>query len=314
MATHDLAAALAAVLPAARRLRDEPLARHTTFRVGGPADWLVDVRTMAELRAVLDAVAAAGAPLTLLGGGSNVLVSDAGVRGVVLRLRLTSVSQPAPDVVRAEAGLTMNGLVRWTIGRGLAGLEAWAGTPGTVGGAIHGNAHWSGVDVGRLVRRVLLAGRDGALVEVAAADMAFAYDASRLQTSGELLVWADFEVDPGADPDALRAVARESLAYRKRTQPLALASAGCVFQNPVAGRDDLPSEVPASAGALIDLAGLKGHRVGGATISTVHGNFVTSDGSASASDVRAVIETARTAVREQFGVDLRDEVVYLGQF
>jgi UDP-N-acetylmuramate dehydrogenase len=231
----------------------------------------------------------------------------------VVRLRLAGVTQEGKDIVRAEAGLTINGLVRWTVSRGLAGLEEWAGTPGTVGGAIHGNAHWARRNVGDLVTRVRLISRAGEVTDVPQAEMAFAYDTSRLQRTGEIVVWADFRVGPG-DPDALRARARSSLAYRKQTQPLAQPSAGCMFQNPDPARDRLPAGMPASAGALIDRAGLKGRREGGARISETHANFVVNTGAATARDIRTLVDAARMAVHDQFGVVLRDEVVYLGAF
>jgi UDP-N-acetylmuramate dehydrogenase len=313
MTAVDLRARLGGVVPPDRVRADVVLAPFTTFRVGGPADWLVEVLSEGELTGTMAAARALGLPMTVLGGGSNVLVADAGIRGVVIRPRLKGVSQPAPERVRAEAGLTMNGLVRWTIGRGLAGLEAWAGTPGTVGGAIYGNAHFGGRNIGDLVSWVRLIDADGAVIECSAADMGFAYDTSRLQQSSEVLVSADFRVSPG-DVEALRAAARVSLAYRKETQPLALSTAGCVFQNPDPARDRVPDDVPASAGALVDRAGLKDFRIGGAHISNTHANFVVNDGSATARDVRAVIETARRRVLEQFGDALRDEVVFLGQF
>jgi len=304
---------LAERLPPERVRADAPLAPLTTFQIGGPADWIVEVRSEDELAAMLDAAREAGVPVTVLGGGSNVLVADSGIRGVVVRPKLTGISRPAPDRVRAECGVTMNGLVRWTAGRGLAGLEAWAGTPGTVGGAIHGNAHWGGRNIGDLVVSVMLMTRQGEPAEVPAAAMGFAYDTSRLQTTGELVIWAEVRVGTG-DPEALRATARASLAYRKRTQPLALPSAGCLFRNPDPARDRLPAGMPASAGALVDRVGLKGYRIGGASISATHANFVVNDGTATARDVRALVETARAAVRDRFGVDLRDEVVYLGTF
>jgi UDP-N-acetylmuramate dehydrogenase len=290
-----------------------PLAPFTTFHVGGAAEWLADIQTVDELRDVLVAASDANIPVSLLGGGSNVLVADAGVPGLVLRLRLGAIDRPADDVVRAEAGVTINGLVRWTIGRGIAGLEAWAGTPGTVGGAICGNAHWDRRNIGDLVRRVLVTSLAGDLREVPQADMGFAYDTSRLQRTGEILIWAEFGVSPGAVP-ALREQARASLHYRKRTQPLSMPSAGCVFRNPDPAVDRLPDGVPASAGALVDRAGLKGHRVGGARISETHANFIINDGGATAADVRALIEAARAAVVDRFGVQLRDEIVYLGTF
>jgi UDP-N-acetylmuramate dehydrogenase len=290
-----------------------PLGPLTTFGVGGPADWLITIRSQPELSEVLGVCREAGVPVTVLGGGSNVVVADEGIRGAVLRLQLTRISQPSPDRVRAEAGATMNGLVRWTIGRGLAALEAWAGTPGTVGGAIYGNAHYGGRNIGDLVLEVGLAGRDGQTATVSRADMEFAYDTSRLKRTGEIAVWADFGVAP-ASPEALRLVARRSLAHRKGTQPLAYPSAGCMFQNPDPVKETVPDGIPPSAGALIDRAGLKGHRIGGATISPVHANFFVSDGTATAADIRALAELARATVRSRFGVELRDEIMFLGRF
>ncbi len=302
---------LTSIVGETRVTANAPLAALTTFGVGGPADWLVEVRSVEELRAVVEAAAAAGQPVHVLGGGSNVLVADAGVRGIVLRLRLTGVSQPSTDRVRAEAGLTINGLVRWMIGRGLAGLEAWAGTPGTVGGAIHGNAHYGGHDISELVSTVAVMTPQGEWREEPASAMGFGYDTSRLFETHEVVVWADFFASPG-DPEALRAVARQSLAHRKRTQPLHLPSAGCVFQNPLPGRDVVPAGIPWSSGALVDRAGLKGARVGGAQISPVHANFIVTNGAATAADIRALIEQAKRAVHDQFGVQLREEIVYLG--
>ena len=310
---HDEFAARAGRLLGTRLGRDVPLAPLTTLKVGGSADWLAEVQSAAELTELLAIAREMTMPVTLLGGGSNVVVSDAGVRGLVVRLRLAGVSHERPDCVRAEAGLTINGLVRWTVARGLAGLEEWAGTPGTVGGAIHGNAHWARRNVGDLVTQVRIVSRSGEVTDVPQADMEFAYDASRLQRTGEIVVWADFRIGPG-DPDALRARARASLAYRKRTQPLAQPSAGCMFQNPDPARDALPAGMPASAGALIDRAGLKGRREGGARISETHANFVVNTGAATARDIRTLVDAARTAVHDQFGVVLRDEVVYLGAF
>jgi UDP-N-acetylmuramate dehydrogenase len=141
--------------------------------------------------------------------------------------------------------------------------------------------------------------------------MEFGYDRSRLQRTRELVLSADFKVRRG-EPEALRAIARESLAYRKRTQPLESASAGCIFQNPDALVDPIPDGIPASAGALVDRAGLKGTREGGARVSPTHGNFIVNEGGATADDIRRLIERCRAQVRVQFGVELREEIVYLG--
>jgi UDP-N-acetylmuramate dehydrogenase len=305
--------ARARAIAADRVRRDVPLAPLTTFKVGGPADWLIEVRSESELAAIVAAARDCQVPVTLLGGGSNVLVADRGVRGAVLRLAMTGLSQPAPDRIRAEAGVTINGLVRWAVGRGLANLEAWAGTPGTVGGAVYGNAHYGGRNIGDLVTDVRLIEPSGRLATVARDLMGFAYDTSRLRSTREVVVWVEFAVTSG-HPDALRAVARASLAHRKRTQPLASHSAGCIFQNPDAARDTVPAGIPASAGALVDRAGLKGHRIGGAAISPLHANFFVNEGGATAADIRALIDLARASVRAQFGVELREEIVYLGEF
>lgn len=311
-ARTPLVAGLIARFGAERVGVNAALAPFTTFRVGGPADVLVETKTGEELLDAVRIARAHGAPVIVLGGGSNVLVADAGVRGLVIRPRGGDVSMVGDRLVRADAAVTINGLVRWTINRGLAGLEAWAGTPGTVGGAIYGNAHWKQRNIGDLVDSVRLAGRDGTLLQVPADRMEFGYDDSRLKRTGEIVLWAAFRVMPGADPDALRQAARESLAIRKRTQPLEAPSAGCIFMNPDAARDILPAGVPPSAGALVDRAGLKGAAEGGARVSTTHANFIVNSGSASAADIARLIDRCRQAVRDQFGVTLREEIVRLG--
>ncbi|MDP1569565.1 MAG: UDP-N-acetylmuramate dehydrogenase [Vicinamibacterales bacterium] len=310
----SLVGTLTAIVGAEAVTTDAPLAPLTTFKVGGPADVLVEPATADQVAAVVKAAREAGVPVTLLGGGSNVLVSDRGIRGVVLRPRRGEVRPLGPALVRADAAVTINGLVRWTIARGLAGLEAWAGTPGTVGGAIHGNAHWRQTNIGDLVDSVRLLRLDGTVLQVPADRMAFDYDQSRIQQTHEIVLWAAFRVTPGADPAALRETARASLAFRKRTQPLASPSAGCIFQNPNTARDAVPEGIPASAGALIDRAGLKGRAIGGASVSTAHANFIVNDGTATAAGIRALVTLCRDTVRERFGVTLRDEIVMLGDW
>jgi len=305
--------ALVTEFGADRVVRRAPLAPLTTFQVGGPADCLIETRSSHEVVAALKIAHRFTVPVTMLGGGSNVLVADAGVRGLVIRPRGGQIERVDSNLLRADAAVTINGLVRWTIMRGCAGLEAWAGTPGTVGGAIFGNAHFSGRLIGECVTAVRLAGRDGSVVEVAHDGMAFGYDESRLQTTGEILLSADFRVGQG-EPDVLRRTARESLAFRKRTQPLDTPSAGCIFRNPEPGRDAVPDGIPWSAGALVDRAGLKGTSIGGARVSPAHGNFIVNDGGATARDIRALIERCRADVHERFGVELREEIVYLGEW
>ena len=311
--TGSVDLALAAAFGADRVRANVALAPFTTFRLGGPAEWLLETRNSAELLAALKIAHGVGVAVTMLGGGSNVLVADAGVRGLVIRPRGGVVRAEGDTDVRADAAVTINGLVRWTINHGRAGLEAWAGTPGTVGGAVFGNAHFGGRLIGEIVSEVRLASRDGSTLDVPASAMAFGYDRSRFQQTGEILLSAVFRVASG-DPAALRATARASLAFRKRTQPLDTPSAGCIFRNPEPGRDVVPEGIPWSAGALVDRAGLKGASSGGARVSPTHGNFIVSDGTAPSADVRTLIGRCRQAVRDQFGVELREEIVYLGNF
>lgn len=296
----------------AERLRAEvPLAPFTTFKVGGPAEWLLETASAEELVDALRIARRAGANVTLLGGGSNVLIGDRGVRGLVIRPRGGQIEQTDRERIRADAPITINGLVRWTIHRGIAGLEAWAGTPGTVGGAVYGNAHFGGRLIGELIESVRLADRDGSTCDLSRDQMEFGYDRSRLQKTGEVLLSAVFRVSTG-DPTALREVARRSLAYRKQTQPLETPSAGCIFQNP--DRAEVPAEIPASAGALVDRAGLKGAAQGDARVSIAHGNFIVNEGRATAADIRSLIDLCRSRVGERFGVTLHEEIVYLGDF
>jgi UDP-N-acetylmuramate dehydrogenase len=283
----------------------------TTFRVGGPADWLVTVHGADEVRRAISIAREAGLPATVIGGGSNVLVADAGVRGIVIRMHGGAVSQVGRHTVRADAGVTINGLVRWTITHGLAGVEAWAGTPGTVGGAVYGNAHFRGRTISELIERVTLATRAGDITALPVADMEFGYDYSRLHRTREIVISADFRVGAG-DPSALRAIARESLAFRKRTQPLESPSAGCIFRNPDPHGDAVPAGIPPSAGALVDRAGLKGAREGHARVSPTHANFIINEGGATAREIRILIERCKREVLDRFGVRLREEIVFLG--
>jgi UDP-N-acetylmuramate dehydrogenase len=296
-----------------RARRDVSLAPLTTFRVGGPADWFVEPRTGDEIVTALKLASEAGVPVTMLGGGSNVLVSDEGIRGLVVRPRGGEVSVVDDTHIRADAAVTINGLVRWTINHSRAGLESWAGTPGTVGGAIYGNAHFAGRLIGDLIAEVRIAARDGTTSDVPRAAMGFGYDRSRLQGSGEAVLSAVFRVSHG-ESASLRAAARESLAFRKRTQPLASPSAGCIFRNPEPGSDAVPDGLPWSAGALVDRAGLKGLAIGGARVSPAHGNFIVNDGQATARDIRELVTRCRDGVLARFGVELREEIVYLGTF
>ena len=195
--------------------RDVPLAPFTTFKVGGPADWLVHAQRADDVKRVLALARDAGVPVVVLGGGSNVLIADTGIRGIVIRIHGGEAVRLGPDRIKADAGITINGLVRWTIARGISGLEMWAGTPGTVGGAIYGNAHFKGRLIGDLVETVgdRHAGR-GRRNGCQGGSWSLRYDRSRLQRTREVVLSVDFHCGDG-DPTTLRATARDSLAYRK---------------------------------------------------------------------------------------------------
>jgi UDP-N-acetylmuramate dehydrogenase len=301
-------------LPNGKRFRPHhPLAPLTTLGLGGSADWFVEVTGEEELLHAASAARKSGLPLTLLGGGSNVLVSDDGIRGAVIRVRGGTARRVADRTVRAFAGMTINGLVRWCIQRGLAGIEAWAGTPGTVGGAIHGNAHFDGREVGELVAGLRVADDTGNVAAVGAETAGFGPGGAALAGRGGILLSADFRVRPG-DPPVLRRRARASLAFRKRTQPLGVPSAGCAFRNPHPAMVSLPPDVPCAAGALLDRAGMKGVRIGGARVSEIHANFLTAENGATAADVHRLLETCQAAVMGAFGVRLVPELVFLGDF
>ncbi|MBY0495386.1 MAG: UDP-N-acetylmuramate dehydrogenase [Cyanobacteria bacterium] len=310
----DFATLLEQEFGADRVQREVALAPFTTFKVGGPAEVLIETRTEDEIIRAARLARSAGVKVTMLGGGSNVLIADSGVRGLVIRTRGGDVTPIGDRLVKADAAVTINGLVRWTINRGCAALEAWAGTPGTVGGAIYGNAHWKKTNIGDLIESVRLVKPDGTLLQAPADRMEFEYDYSRLKRTGEIVLWAAFRVTPGRDPAALRLIARESLAFRKRTQPLESPSAGCIFMNPDPSRDKVPEGIPPSAGALVDRAGLKGAAVGGARVSPTHANFIINDGSASAAEIHTLVENCRHAVKDRFGVALRSEIICLGDF
>ena len=294
--------------------RDAQLAPLTTLRAGGIADCLVEVRNSGEVVTCLEVAHESAIPVTLLGGGSNVLIGDHGIRGLVIRIRGGKINHLESEVVQADAGTSINGLVRWTINRGFGGLESWAGTPGTVGGAIYGNAHFDGRLMSDVVQSVGVAERSGQVREMSGKAMEFEYDYSRLQRTGEVLLWSKFCVVESLSPGLLREMARRSLAYRKRTQPLDASSAGCVFKNPVRERDQLLEGVSCSAGELIDRAGLKGRRIGQACVSHTHANFIVNEGGATSRDIRSLINLCKVEVRRKCGVDLKEEIVYLGEF
>lgn len=281
-----------------RLLYDEPLARHTAARLGGPAEALVAVETVSELVLAASFAWERDIPYRILGGGTNVLVSDAGFRGLVIVNRAARVEIEEGGTVRAESGASLSTLARRCMKRGLGGLEWAVNVPGTVGGAVINNAGAHGGDMAGCVRRVALH-RPGGAEEWPVRQMRYGYRASALKGSGERFVVtaATLALVPGCDPEALQAQAAAWVAHRKRTQPPG-ASLGSIFKNP-------PGDY---AGRLIEAAGLKGRQVGGVQISPLHGNFFINLGGGTAADYLALIRLAQETVAARFGVWLELEI------
>jgi UDP-N-acetylmuramate dehydrogenase len=291
----------------ARRVRgecraDEPLAPRTSIRVGGPAELLVRPADPADLAALLAAVASMGVPLSVLGGGANTLVADAGVRGVVVRLPAEFGEERSDgDRLLLSAGAPIGRLSARGHALGLVGAEFSAGIPGTLGGATAMNAGTRLGEMKQLLTRVELATADG-LGFLPAGALKLAYRHSELP-AGAVVTRVELQLRPG-DVAASRAAMEADLAHRRSTQPLHQPSFGSTFWNPP-GR---------FAGQLIEAVGLKGHRIGGAMFSELHANFIVNLGTATARDVLALMGLARDRVAERFGVLLETEVRRLGQF
>lgn len=283
---------------------DVPLARHTSLRVGGPADALATPADRRELAQVLDICREHRLPHHLLGSGFNTLVRDGGIDGVVLRLaRLRRLEERPGAALRAEAGVSHSQVTRFCSAHGLSGLEFTAGIPGTVGGWLAMNAGIPNQEMKDRVREIEVMSPSGRRTRrLERTSLRFVYRALRGLAPGSVLLSALFSVSLST-PAAVREEVDRLLARRAGTQPLNVPSCGSVFKNP-------PGD---HAGRLIEAAGLKGHRIGGAEFSTLHANFIANTGGATADDVLALIEHARRSVREQTGILLVPEVRVVGR-
>lgn len=266
--------------------RDVPLAPHTTMKIGGPAEFFFEPRSIEELAAV-------DRPCRILGSGANLLVRDVGVRGIVIRLSKLNARRG----LYVEAGANLATLVKETVGEGLAGLECLAGVPASVGGAIAMNAGGRHGEIGSVVKCVDVL--DGGVVRrLTREEVGFRYRGTAL--GARVVLGAEFELRP--DPDARRRY-DEILAAKKATQPLGCRNAGCMFRNPAG----LP------AGRLIEEAGLKGAAVGGVHVSRKHANFFVNDGSGTADDVFRLVDLVRGTVRHRLGAELELEIIVWGE-
>jgi UDP-N-acetylmuramate dehydrogenase len=284
-------------------MADAQIAPLTTLRVGGPADRMVEVQSRDELLAALALAREAPAPWFVLGNGSDVVVADAGIRGLVIRNRAREVAVDGQRM-HADAGSPMALLVRRGTAAGLAGLEFGTSIPGTLGGAVWANAGAHD----REMRDVVVAVEawdpsDGEVETLDAGACRFAYRESRFKHSGEVVVAATLALDNGESQTIANLVAANQ-ALRVATQPLADQNAGSVFRNP-------PGD---HAGRLIDAAGLRGRRLGTASVSTLHANFIVTDRGGRAADVRSLGDEVRAAVSDRFGIDLAYEIEFVGEW
>lgn len=308
------AAALAEGL-GGRARRAEPLARHTSLCVGGPADLFVKAETVADVVGWVELARRRSLPVVVLGNGSNILVSDRGIRGVVVEMGCTGwdvaeaeahLSAEPQAVVTAQAGVSLPALIYQLARQGWGGFEQGIGVPGTVGACVVNNAGAHGWSMADSVLSVLVLGPQGDTYGLRGAALGFEYRGSRFKhqppLEREIVLAADLALRRD-DPAALQGRMTEYTAQRRRTQPTE-PSVGSMFKNP-------PGDY---AGRLIDAAGLKGRIIGRAQISPKHANFFVNLGGATAADITALIHLARSAVREQFGVSLELEIEPLGDW
>jgi UDP-N-acetylmuramate dehydrogenase len=288
-----------------KTVRREPLARFTTMRVGGPADLFAEVHNLFELRGLVRFARSRDIPYFLVGRGSDLVISDAGVRGLVIYNRAQQ-HRFENDRLTADSGLPMARAA--TLGRqeGLSGLEFGLAIPGTVGGAVWANAGAHESDIRAVLVEAGVLAADGEHT-LDADGLQLSYRESALKHSSphapEVVTWATFELER-ADPDIVGERLDEIRRWRQQHQPLGIPSAGSFFRNPP---DD-------SAGRLIDSLGLKGTRIGGASVSEKHANFIVNDQNGSAADVRRLGEFVRERVRSEMGVELVFEVVFAGDW
>lgn len=284
-------------------LADEPMSKHTSFHIGGPADLLATPSSEGELAALLAKAAEAGVPVTVVGNGSNLLVRDKGIRGLVIKLGnpMGSIAVDG-NVVTFGSGVSLAMASKKAASLGLSGMEFAVGIPGTIGGAVYMNAGAYDGEMSKVVRSVRVMDMHGTVEELSAAQLDFAYRHTALMGSGKLVTAVTVELVP-ADEQAIAAKMADFSERRTSKQPLELPSAGSMFKRP-------PGYF---AGTLIEQTGLKGYTVGGAQVSQKHAGFVVNIGGATAADVLQLIADVQAKVQAAHGVHLEPEVLVLGE-
>ncbi|NLO84313.1 MAG: UDP-N-acetylmuramate dehydrogenase [Clostridiales bacterium] len=303
--------ALKESLPKKQVTENVPLSRYTTLRLGGPAEIFCEVASVSQLSAALLLAAEHDQPVTILGNGSNLLVRDGGILGVVIHIgsMFSDISAPVPlpdgsYAITAQSGATLQKLCNLAAEHGLGGLEFASGIPGTIGGAVCMNAGAYGGEMKDVVLGVTALDQSGKTIAYSGEEMQFGYRRSALNQSGELLVAtsATFCLREG-DAETILATMREFSARRREKQPITLPSCGSTFKRPQGQ----------FAGTLIEQAGLKGHRIGGASVSELHAGFLVNDQKGTAEDYLALIAHVQRTVHSQSGVMLEPEVQIIGE-
>ena len=290
---------LQALLPGVELRFAEPLTKHTSFRIGGPAEAMAFPKNQQELTQCLEAAGKLGITPRILGAGTNILAPDDGVPGLILCLKenFDGMERLDDTHIRVMSGVTMTRAAVFAANLGLSGLEFAHGIPGTVGGGVYMNAGAYGGEICQVCSRVALMDPDGTMRILPGCGMDFGYRHSCLEHDPGIVVWAEFTLTP-EQPETIKEKMRELMAKRKASQPLDLPSAGSAFKRPLGGY----------AAALIDQAGLKGYRVGGAAVSEKHAGFAVNLGGATAQDVVNLLEQVSDKVFEHSGIRLEPEI------
>jgi len=289
-----------------RILRDEPLARYTTFKIGGPAKYFYVAKNEKELVKAVLAARKFNTPYFILGGGGNILVSDNGFEGMVIKMQGVRCKVQGRRIV-AEAGVLLKDLVKLSVENELTGLEWAAGIPGTAGGAILGNAGAFGGEISQVVESAKILD-ESTVKELNSKECQFEYRNSVFKRNPNLIILSvEFSLKKG-DKEKSESLINDYISRRKSTQPLEYPSAGCTFRNPPHNSQDKSK----SAGALIEELGLKGKQIGGAKVSEKHANFIVNVGGAKAEDVIILISLIKQKIRGHFGIQMREEIRYVG--
>lgn len=321
------------ILGELRIYQDEPLSKHTYFKIGGPAKYFFEAKNTPDFILALETAHKLRIPYVVLGGGANVLVSDAGFDGLVIKNRTDGVKLVGVKgtigktgtgikhaLVWIASGTLMNRLARFTIDQGLEGLEFLLSVPGTVGGGIKINSHYE-VEKNEFIGNTLVSAtlfdpKSGKITKVDHDYFNFAYDSSQIQKTGEIVIDATFKVEASKNKESLWEKATSDVKRRNIEQPLGIACSGCIFRN-ISSEDAKRLKTPnltTSTGYIIDSLGLKGTKVGGAQVSEIHANYILNTNEATAKDVINLINLIKEKAKLKYDLDLKEEIFLIGDF